>query len=351
MKIANPFRLGLVATLGVGVGLLVWGAVGSLATILTYIGAALFIALGIDPLIKLLERRGLPRGVALLIVVVAFLGLITGVVLAIVPIVATQASSYIDRAVEYFGGGGFTAFVNGLQAQLPEWVDLSGLTTQVTGFFSDPNNIGGVAGGVLNVGLGIVNGLFGALIVLILTLYFTISLGSIKRTLYQFVPASKRARFAELSEQISDSVGRYVIGQATVAAINGVFSFILLTIAGAPFPAVLAFIAFLFALIPLVGALTGSTVIILTCLLLGQPGMWPWWLLAIIFVIYMQLEANFISPKIMNRAVSVPAPVVVIAALVGGTLLGLLGALIAIPVAAAILLIVREVVLPKQNEL
>mgnify|MGYP000904555264 CR=1 FL=1 len=347
MKIANPFRLALIATLGVGVGLLIWGAVGNLTTILTYIGAALFIALGIDPLIKLLERRGMPRGLALGIVVLLAIGVLTGVILAIVPIVATQAGAYIERTIQFFSDGGWDRFIADLQGNLPEWIDLSGVAAQVADFFS--NNIGGVAGGVVNVGLGIANGLFGGLIILILTLYFTVSLDSIKRTMYRFVPASKRERFAELSEEISQSVGRYVIGQATVALINAVISFIVLTVVGAPFPAVLAFLAFLLAMIPLVGSLASATIITLSYLLLGQNTWLPWWALAIIFVVYMQIEANIISPRVMNRAVSVPAPIVVIAALVGGTLLGLLGALIAIPVAASIMLIMREVVIPKQD--
>ena len=124
-------------------------------------------------------------------------------------------------------------------------------------------------------------------------------------------------------------------------------SAIFLTIIGAPFPAVLAVIAFFFSLIPLVGTLTGSTIIVLLCLL-GSPQTAI--IAAIYYLIYMQIEAYVISPRIMNRAVSVPGAVVVIAALAGGSLLGLLGALVAIPVAASILIIYRQVLIPRQNE-
>ena len=166
------------------------------------------------------------------------------------------------------------------------------------------------------------------------------------------MPASKRERFIDLAEQITASVGYYVMGQVTMGVINGVLSAIFLTIIGAPFPAVLAVIAFFFSLIPLVGTLTGSAIIVLTCLIPGLDGSPTTALIAAIYyLIYMQIEAYVISPRIMNRAVSVPGAVVVIAALAGGSLLGLLGALIAIPVAASILIIYRQVVIPRMNEI
>jgi len=191
---------------------------------------------------------------------------------------------------------------------------------------------------------------FGALIVLILMIYFVASLGSIKRALYQVVPASTRPKFIDLTEQISQAVGRYVMGQVTLALINGVLSFIFLTVIGVKYSALLAFIAFLGSLIPLVGTLSASAVIILSTLLFMGAD-WRIIVVAIWYVVYMQVEAYVLNPRIMTRAVKVPGVVVVIAALVGGTLLGVLGALVAIPVAAAVILIVQQVVIPRQNEL
>ena len=132
--------------------------------------------------------------------------------------------------------------------------------------------------------------------------------------------------------------------------INGILSSIFLTVIGAPFPAVLAVVALLFSLIPLVGTLTGSTIIVLTCLIPGLGSPTIALIAAIYYLIYMQVEAYVISPRIMSRAVSIPGAVVVVAALAGGSLLGLLGALIAIPAAASVLIIYRQVVIPRQNE-
>jgi predicted PurR-regulated permease PerM len=221
------------------------------------------------------------------------------------------------------------------------------------GFFND--NVGDITTGVITTVFGIATGAFGAVIVLILTLYFVASLSSIKRGLYQLIPATRREKFIDLAEQISDSVGKYVRGQVLLGLANGILTAVFMLILGAilgdpiDYWALFAFLAFLFSLVPLVGTISGAVVISLTIALV-EP--WPAVLVVVIYyLVYMQIEAYLFSPTIMKRAVKVPGVVVVVAALAGGTLLGILGALIAIPVAAAILLIIKQVIVPRQNEL
>ncbi|WP_104126885.1 AI-2E family transporter [Cryobacterium sp. Y57] len=349
MKIQNAFRFGLVGTLGVGLGLLIITSVITLQTIIIYVGAALFIALGLDPAVSWLEKKKFPRWAAILTVVAAVLGVLTGVVFAIVPIIVDQVSKLSRIFPELVRGVNSSTFLADLQRQFPG-LDVSRITKTITDFLG--SNLENITTTIVQSGLAFVSGLFGALIILILTLYFTASLNAMKRATYQLVPASKRARFTDLSEQITTAVGRYIVGQAALASVNGVLSFIFLSIIGAPFPALLAFIAFLLSLIPLVGTISGSIIIVLTCLIPGI-GSSPQTALAaaIYYLIYMQVEAYVLSPNIMSRAVSVPGAVVVIAALAGGSLLGILGALIAIPVAASVIMIVKQVVIPRQNEL
>ena len=220
----------------------------------------------------------------------------------------------------------------------------------MTNSLQDPSLLGGFGGGVLQAGIGLATGVAGALIIVILMLYFVASLASIKRGLYQLVPATRRPRFVDISEQISDSVGRYVVGQVLLALINGILSFIFLTfVFRVEYSALLAFVAFIGSLIPLVGTISASVVITLAVLLFnGSPSV-IW--VGIYYLVYMQIEAYVLNPRIMTRAVQVPGVVVVIAALAGGTLLGILGALVAIPVAASIQIIVRQVIVPRQNAL
>ncbi|ANF30473.1 hypothetical protein A0130_01155 [Leifsonia xyli] len=345
MKIQNPFRLGLIGVLGVGLGLLILSAIVSLATIITYIGAALFLALGIEPLISFLERRRFPRWLALVVALVVIIGAFVGLIWAIVPIAVDQASQLVQNTINWVNNGDAEKWFLSLQHQFPGIVNQQNIDA-VTQWLQQ--NLPDITSKVLQTGVGIVQGLFGVIIVIILTIYFTASLPSIKRSAYQLVPASRRARFADIGDQITDSVGKYVMGQVSLALVNGVLSAIFLTVIGAKFPILLASIAFFFSLIPLVGTITGSVIIVAACFLSGTPTAIA---AAIYYLIYMQVEAYVLSPRIMNRAVSVPGALVVVAALAGGTLLGILGALVAIPFAAAILLIVKQVVIPRQNEL
>jgi predicted PurR-regulated permease PerM len=365
VKIHNPFRVALVATLGVGVGLLLIGSVQTLSTILLYVGTALFLSLGLEPIVGWLEKRRLPRWAAVLVTILGVLAVFAGIILMVVPIIVDQVAQLVGQIDDLVQAGNMDDVIADVRA----WIETNFPAVNVDEVWQYVENwwttidVGSVSGSIGNsilvIGGAIIAGVGGAFIVLILTIYFTASTPSLKAAVYQLVPASKRPRFIDLAEQIVDSVGFYVIGQISLGVINGVLSAIFLTIIGAPFPAVLAVIAFFFSLIPLVGTLTGSTIIVLTCLIPGlggggglfgleSPGLAL--VAAVYYLVYMQIEAYIISPRIMNRAVSIPGAVVVIAALAGGALLGLLGALIAIPVAASILIIYRQVIIPRQNE-
>jgi predicted PurR-regulated permease PerM len=357
VKIQNPYRLGLIATLGVLTAIVIGGAIVTLSTILTYVGLAIFISLGLDPLVSWLERRGVKRPIAILIALVGVLGIFVGLVFALIPVIVEQVTNLVTQISEVIVPGiQDGTLLDGIKENVP-WLPVEWIQENLTAFFTDPDNVSAITGGVLQVGVSIGSGVFGVIIVLILVIYFVASLGSLKRGIYQFVPATKRPRFIDLAEEISDSVGRYVIGQVSLALCNGVISFVLLSfifpifVGEIKYAALLAFIAFLGSLIPLVGTLTASIIITLSVFLFNDDSLLMTIIVGAWYLVYMQIEAYVLNPRIMARAVKVPGVVVVVAALAGGALLGILGALIAIPVAAAVQLIVKEVVVPRQNEL
>jgi predicted PurR-regulated permease PerM len=339
----NPFKLGLLGALGVLVALLIGGIVDQLATVLVYIGVALFLSLGLDPIVSFIERK-LPRPAAVTIVVAAVLLAFAGVILAVVPLLVEQITNLIDDGPQMVKDIMASAWFKDLDNQFGS--TFQDAANGVLAFLQDPGNLANIGGGVFAVGAGIAGGLTGVTIVLILTLYFMASLRSMKRVATRFVPAYQRDTFSGLLDDVSSAVGRYVMGQASLALINGVLSLILLTIIGAPVPALLALIAFIGSMIPLVGTLSASIINGLICLI-ASP------ITAIIafgyYLVYMQIEAYVLSPRIMSKAVAVPGALVVIAAVAGGALGGILGALVAIPVAASIIIIVQKVVFPAQD--
>ncbi|MGW9630930.1 AI-2E family transporter [Agromyces sp. NPDC055520] len=340
----RPFTSGFILTLGGLVAIAAGTAFAHLSTVLIYVAFALFAALGLDPVVRWLEKRDVRRPWGIVIVYVSFALVVVGVLLLIVPTVVTQTSQIIadlPKLVQDFEKSDVYTWLDGTFG-----AETSSLVQQVTSFLTQPTHIATIGKGVLQVGMTIASTLSGVIIVLVLSLYFLASLPAIKTAFNRLAPAYSRVRVASMTEQITDSVGGYLMGMVVLAFCNAVVAFVLHLVLQLPFPLLMAVVAFCITLIPLVGSVLYWG--LATALALFS-GWLPALLFAAIYFAYMQLEAYVLTPKVMNRAISVPGALVVIGALVGGTLLGLLGALIAIPVTASILLIVKQVVIPKQD--
>jgi putative heme transporter len=343
-RISNSFQVGLTGGLGVLVAILIGSAVSQTVTILTYIGIALFIALGLDPMVRWLLKRKLPRPAAISIVIAGFLGAVALLLWAVIPTAIREATKLLNQFPTLGTNLTELDFITTLDAQLG-----GNITTAIESgisFVTSSSNWPTLLGGVLQVGIGLISGVVGFIIVVILTVYFMAALESMKGYLAKLTAASKRERFRSLVDQISLSVGRWVMGQTSVALIHAFALFAFLTIIGSPFSLFLTLVAFAFALIPLVGPLTAGLIVVLVTFFSGSDMTLA---VVIYYLVYLQIEAYLISPRVMKKAVAIPAALVVIAALMGGTLMGVLGALIAIPVAASVLLIVREVWMPRQQ--
>lgn len=342
--VARPLSAGFALTVGGLLAILLALAISDLSSILISTALALFIALGLDPVVRMIERWGASRQWAIVIVsaviVIAFLAIV-GI---LVPIIAKQVVSFFQNLptiiadfqtspvyawlTEYFGDG------------------IESLVLQVQDFILNPSTLATIGGGVLQVGAGVIGGASTGIIVFVLTLYFTASLDSMKQGFYRLAPAYARPRVADITERITQSVGSYIKGMVVLAFFNAVLAGLLYTFLGLPFPPLMAVAAFFITIIPLIGSVAFWVVGTGLALFASPIGAL---IFAVVYLIYMQVEAYLLTPRVMNRAISVPGALVVIGALVGGTLLGFLGALVAIPVTASILLIVREVVMPHQD--
>jgi len=340
----RPFAVGFLVVLG---GLLAVGlssAFADLATIWIYIAFALFAALGLDPIVRRLEQRGIGRAWGIVIVYFVFALVMVGVLWLIIPTVVGQIAQFFRDLPSTITGFQRTDFYLWARDQFGDQVPA--LLNEIQRFLSDPANIAAIGGGVLQVGISIGTTISGLIIIIVLSLYFLASLPEMKRALNRLVPARNRALTAELTEEITASVGGYLGGMVILALLNSITTFILYTVLGLPFPLLLAVVAFCITIIPLVGTVLfwgiGSVVALVTNPLSAL-------VFAGVYLVYMQLEAYVATPRVMNKTISVPGSLVVIGALVGGTLMGLLGALVAIPVTASILLIIKKVWIPRQD--
>jgi predicted PurR-regulated permease PerM len=202
-------------------------------------------------------------------------------------------------------------------------------------------------GGIVGVGRVVLNAVFSALSLLIMTLYFLAALPSIKRQAYRLVPASRRERVTLLSDEVINRIGGFISGALTVAFVAGFTSYLFLLIIGLPYALALALFVALLDLVPLIGATIAAVVVSL----LGFTESLVVGISCVVFYIaYQQFENYVVYPRVMRRAVDVPAPVTVVAVLLGGALLGVVGALLAIPVAAAVLLVLRQVAIPRMDQ-
>jgi predicted PurR-regulated permease PerM len=343
-SIQNPIYLGFMGTVGVGLALFLFSMISNTQQLLLWIVAAMFIALGLDPVVRWLERRKVPRSAGIVIVLLALLGMVASFFATLIPTLVTQTTQLVDKAPIWIRDFLNSEFFKNLDSQ---YQVIDRINEEVAKFFANSQAVGGIFGGVIGLSSNIANGLFGTLIVLVLSLYFLASLPAIKNWSYRLAPRSRRARVEALSEEITQSVGNYVIGQVCVAVLNATFSFIVMTILHIPFSVLLAFVVALLAFIPLVGGMIAAILVIAVSFTAG-------WQTAVIYAIlyfaYLQFEAYFISPRIMQKAVAVPGAMAVIAVIAGGSLLGVLGALIAIPTAAAVMLLIKEVFITRQDK-
>lgn len=336
----SPFYIGLVGGLGLVVAYALAQLVIGLSQVLTLLVISLFLALGLDPVVRLLQRRGLGRSLAVLAVFVGLLVLFGGIVAVIAPPVVQEAGQLAAAAPDYAQ----SLLKNETLRRLD---DQYGVVDQITQRLQSGSLWSSVFGGVVGAGKAVLSGFFSAFTVLVLTMYFTASMPSVKNAAYRLVPRSRRPRFTVLAEEITRRVGGYVIGQIGIATINGLCSFVMMEIVGIPYPAVLAVTVGVLGLIPMVGATLGAVVVVVVAVFDSWTATI---IVAVYYLVYQQVENYVIVPRVMNRTVAVPGAVTVVAALAGGTLLGVLGALMAIPVAAGLLLIYQEVLLPRQEQ-
>jgi predicted PurR-regulated permease PerM len=257
--------------------------------------------------------------------------------LAIVPPVSQESADFIAAVPGYFDQLTANPTLRQLDSDYQLLPKLAAFVTDTLA----PS----LASGVVGAGLVVLDGVFTGLTLLVLMLYFLGSLHTIKEYFLKLVPASRRSRTEAITDEILSGIGGYVAGNVLISVIAGALSWAFLTIAGARYALALALVIALTDLIPLVGATIGAVLVSGVAFLQSVPlGI----ACAIFFVIYQQVENYLIYPRVMKRSVDVAPAVTVIAALFGGALLGIVGALLAIPVAAAIALIIREVVLPRQ---
>jgi predicted PurR-regulated permease PerM len=300
---------------------------------------ATFLAVALSPPVNALNRH-MRRGFA---IAITYLGLLLVPVLLIaliVPPLITEANNFADNVPHY--ADDVTEYVQ-KNKRLREINNDYDITTKLKEEASKlPSRLGGAAGTLRDIGFGIINSLFALLTILVMTAFLLSSGRQWTDAFIDSRPPDQRVRLRRARDNMASAVGGYVAGALTIAMIAGIATYIVLLILGVPFRGPLAVIAGLFSLIPLVGATIAAVLIGLVTLFENFPTatiVWVIWA-----ILYQQLENHVIQPQIQKRTVKVHPFITIVAVLFGATLLGIMGALVAIPVAASIQILVREYV-------
>jgi len=339
LRRSHPYYVGFVGGLGLILAYYLAQALVSLTGVLVLIVIALFLAVGLNPFVERLTDRGLQRRWAVLIVAGTCLLLFAGFVTAIAQPLAQQTSSLIASLPHHLQQLGQNATVRRFDAKYNVVGRLQNLLAQ-----ADTAKM--IAGGILGFGEFLISSVFKSFTVLVMTIYFLGSLPTIKQSTYQLIPASRRARVGALADGVLERVGGYVSGAVTVAALAGLASYLMLAVLNVPYMLPLALLIAMTDFVPLVGATIGALIVTLV-VLFDSPVKAV--VAGIFFIVYQQFENFVIYPRVMARSVDVPPMIAVIAALIGAALLGVVGALLAIPLSAGLAYIVREVLLPRQD--
>jgi predicted PurR-regulated permease PerM len=340
---SHPFYFGFVAASGAIIAITLLRAFASASQVFVLIIISLFFAMGLNPAVLFIQRRGLSRAKAVAATVSLVIGFVGIFIWIAAPLIIDQVNALINNAPQLISDLKSNSTIDELNKN---YGIVDTVQNRVEASIKDGKFVIGAFGGVLGVGKAFISGVFSILTILVLTLYFLAALPTLTKDAYRLVPASRRERVAKISDAIIFRVGAFVGGQITISFFASIFIFLLSFVLDLPYKSALALVVFVCGLIPLIGHFIGMTIVTLIALTVSP-------LIAAIalasYIIYVQFENYILTPRVMKRALSIPALVTIIAALIGASLLGLIGGILAVPIAAAVLLILDEVVYPKAD--
>jgi predicted PurR-regulated permease PerM len=332
----SPFYIGLTGALGVAVVFVLGSVIIAIGQVLLLIVLAVTIAVGLDPVVVWLDRRYMPRWLAVTTVLVVALGVFVGFLALAIPVLVTQATDLANELPRYLHSlNNHHTFLGKLNARYH--------VVKAIQKFINKGGSSAIAGGVLGFGEIVLDLVSAVAVVVILSIYLLADLPRVKRGLYQLAPQSRRARTVLLTDGIMARIGGYVLGNLLTSFIAGFGTWAWSTALGIPYAFLLGCMVALLDLIPVVGSTIGGIIVALIALTVSLPVALA---TAAFYFVYRFLEDYLLTPRIMSRTVQVPGLLTVIATLIGGTLLGIIGALIAIPVAAALKLLFEETAVP-----
>lgn len=332
-----PFFVGFAGALGVVCAAALAYSVFVAGQLLVLLSLAFILAVGLDPAVLWMYRRGLPRWVAVSLVVLFVLGLVGGFLALAVPLVTEQASSLSQELPRY---------LHELDRRSPTFGNLD-RKFHIVGGLQRVLNGGSSFQSFLGLGKALLGFISSFFLVTVVAIYLLVDLPRVRRSIYLLAPRSRRPRMVLLTDEILDRVGGYVLGNLLLSLIAAALTIAWALAFGIPYALLQGLLVGLLDLVPIIGSTIGGAVVSLVALTVSLP-------IALatlaFYAFYRILEDYWLTPRIMRSTVSVPGLLTILATVLGGALLGIAGALVAIPVAAALKLLHDEITLPRLED-
>jgi predicted PurR-regulated permease PerM len=295
---------------------------------------AAFFAVAIAPAVNWLDKRRVPRWLAILLVYLSIAAGIFGIGLLIVP---PLVNGIEDLSSDLPG------YVDDLRNNetFRDYDDRYHITNKLTEQAQElPSKLGDAAGTLRDVTVGVFTRFVQLFSILVITFFLVKDGHRLLEFLYRQVPPERARRLRTIADDVSDAIAGYVFGNFVISVLAGLVTYVTLRILDVPFATPLAILFGFFDLIPLVGATLGGILVGIVVAFVHFPvGLVVW---VAVLILYQQVENNLIQPFVYGRAVQLHPLIVIVAILIGAALLGVLGALVAIPAAAAVQAVVRD---------
>jgi predicted PurR-regulated permease PerM len=304
-------------------------------SILGMVFISVFLAVALGPAVDLYQHRvRMPRSLAIVLVYLTILGAIVGLGLLVVPPIVNGVNHFVNKVPTY---------VQDLRKNptVRKYDNKYHITKKLdTEAKKLPNRLGDAASALTSVTVGVFSAIFQLVTVLVLTFFFLLDGKRMVDWGLRQLPAERSERLRGVVQDVYQATSGYVVGNLIISVIAGTGTYIVLMILSVPFAVPLSVVMAFLDLIPLVGATIGGVGIGIVAAISDFPTALIVW--AIYFIVYQQIENNILQPVIYRRTVALHPLVVLIAVLIGGSQLGVLGALIAIPVAAGLQILVKD---------
>jgi predicted PurR-regulated permease PerM len=303
-------------------------------TVLGMLFIAIFLAIALGPAVEFFVRRNIKRSLAILLTYLLLLASVFGLGLLVVPPIANGVNDFVDNVPGYV-----TDLRN--SRTFRRYDDKYKITPELEKQAKKlPSHLSDAVSGLRSVTVGVFGVVVQLVTILVMTFFLLLDGKRILGFFLKEIGPARGEPLERIGADVYRAVGGYVAGNVLISIIAGTLSYVMMTILNIPFAVPLAVLVAFFDLIPLVGSTIAGVVVGIVAAIVGFPGKLIAWV--IFLVVYQQVENNVIQPVVYRRTVAIHPLIVIVAVLIGGSLLGILGALLAIPVAATVQIAVKE---------